>query len=740
MDNRGGVLLEVALPRRNPRDSFIARELFNAWYGIRADQRPFKRRARLSLEVEATRGRIVFRVWSVARWAQYVTDQMRAKYPECRVVVSQESCRESRPRLVRSLRLKRPAEYPIQTQKNYDASDPMAGLLSSMISLHPDERLLLQLICRPLSARRTRSLLRRSIGRRRAGIQEDSRRRRLAEERTRDRSDFEDYQLKAMETKAGENGYQVALRIGAWAPSKRRASLMAGGVIAALAEVSVGSLNGFTPARAPQVWTRWLFQNRLLGWRSRTWLGISELPSLWHFPHENARLPYVAYQPARVIRAPRELGQGDPLDTVCLGVENAVDNGQRIRLRTPDRFRHLYVLGKTGVGKTTLLAQLVLQDAVAGRGAILLDPKGDLVDAVLSHLPKQVASRTLLLDPSRLDRPAALNVLDVDPRRPLEVSLTVDALVSTFIRLYGPEAIGPRTQQLLRQGALVCIANHRPLLEISSILVDDARRAALLRSVPDGPTRQFWLDVYPAWASRQRQEFIAPLLNKLDRFAADAILRPLLGQARSTICFDAYMRDCRLVLIDLNPARVGDENSRLLGQLLLTRIWMARRRAGAEAMPPTFLYCDEFQQIVSPVFEEMLSLGRSHGLAITLAHQYVEQLDDIEPKVEHAVFGNVGNVVSFRVGPASAEVLAGRFQNRFDPDDLQLLDPYEFAGQLVWEGRELEPFSGRTLPFGSGSPEPGRQVRVCSARRLGRPWSVVARELSDDAVVGAARG
>ncbi len=136
----------------------------------------------------------------------------------------------------------------------------------------------------------------------------------------------------------------------------------------------------------------------------------------------------------------------------------------------------------------------------------------------------------------------------------------------------------------------------------------------------------------------------------------------------------------------------------------------------------------------------MLSLGRSHGLAITLAHQYVEQLDDIEPKVEHAVFGNVGNVVSFRVGPASAEVLAGRFQNRFDPDDLQLLDPYEFAGQLVWEGRELEPFSGRTLPFGSGSPEPGRQVRVCSARRLGRPWSVVARELSDDAVVGAARG
>jgi hypothetical protein len=416
-------------------------------------------------------------------------------------------------------------------------------------------------------------------------------------------------------------------------------------------------------------------------------------------------------------------------DRLIIGDREVWGRQRPFGLLPADRARHLYIIGQTGTGKSTLIAELVRQDIEAGAGVALLDPHGDLIDEVLTFVPSRRIDDVILIDTADREWPLALNPFYRVPED--ERPLVAANLVATMKHAWS-DSWGPRLQYILGNavGALLEAPDScRPtMLGVARLLVERPYREQVLHHVQDPRIRSFWREEFDHWPDRQVAEALSPVQNKLGELLANRFVRNILCQWRPSFDLPAVMDRGQVLLVRLSKGTLGEEPANLLGALLVSGIQQAAMRradTAAASRRPFHLYIDEFQNFTTDTFAAALSETRKYGLTLTLAHQYVGQLR--EP-VREAVFGNVGNIVSFRVAGSDADVLA-REMGKFLPAIFRDLNRGEVCASVLEAGEGTEPFRGRTrrsAPVAGGQAE---KVREQSRQRYGRWRKTVERNV-----------
>lgn len=369
---------------------------------------------------------------------------------------------------------------------------------------------------------------------------------------------------------------------------------------------------------------------------------------------------------------------------------------RKFGIKLDDRRRHVYVIGKTGMGKSVLLENMISHDVRAGHGLAVTDPHGDLVEKILDVIPSHRVNDVVYFNPSDVDYPIAFNPLEsVDSKYR---HLVASGLVGVFKKIWA-DSWGPRLEYILRNAILALLEYpNSTLLGIPRILVDKYYRKKVLEKVADPVVRSFWIDEYDNYNEKFRTEAISPIQNKIGQFLSSAIIRNIVGQPKSTINLREIMDGKKILLMNLSKGRVGEDNSALLGAMMITKLQLAamsRIDMPEDERSDFFLYVDEFQNFATESFANILSEARKYRLNLIIAHQYIEQLGDV---VRPAVFGNVGTMIVFRVGAEDAEFLEKEFGPTFMAPDLVALPKYRIYLKLMIDGVTSDPFSAATLP------------------------------------------
>ena len=383
-------------------------------------------------------------------------------------------------------------------------------------------------------------------------------------------------------------------------------------------------------------------------------------------------------------------------EVVPFAITNFRQQQRKFGIKLDDRRRHMYIIGKSGTGKSVLQENMIFTDIRAGNGLAVVDPHGDLVEKVLDLVPSNRVNDVIYFNPSDVDYPIAFNPLEtVDPKYR---HLVASGLVGVFKKIWA-DSWGPRLEYILRNAILSLLEYpSSTLLGITRILVDKYYRKKVLEKVADPVVRSFWIDEYDNYNEKFRTEAISPIQNKIGQFLSSAVIRNIVGQPKSTIDLRKIMDEKKVLLMNLSKGRVGEDNSALLGAMMITKIQLAamsRIDMAEEQRKDFFLYVDEFQNFATESFATILSEARKYRLNLIIAHQYIEQLGDV---VKAAVFGNIGTMVVFRIGADDAEFLEKEFAPIFTETDLVNLPNYHVYLKLMIDGVNSDPFSAVTMP------------------------------------------
>lgn len=365
-------------------------------------------------------------------------------------------------------------------------------------------------------------------------------------------------------------------------------------------------------------------------------------------------------------------------------------------IKTDDRRRHMYVIGKTGMGKTNLLENLAIQDIHNGHGIAFIDPHGDTAEKLIRAIPPHRINDVIYLNPADQDFPIAFNVMEkVDPEFR---HLVASGLVGVFKKIYA-ESWGPRLEYILRNAILALLEfPGSTLLGVTRILVDKSYRARVVEKITDPVVRSFWVDEFSQWNDRVLQEVISPIQNKVGQFISTSLIRNIVGQTTSSFDIRKVMDSQKILIINLSKGRIGEDNGALLGAMIITKIQLAamgRVDIPEDDRKDFYLYVDEFQNFATESFANILSEARKYHLNLILANQYVTQIDE---KVRDAIFGNAGSIISFRVGAMDAEFLEKEFEPVFMMNDIINLPKFQIYLKLMIDGIAGDAFSATTLP------------------------------------------
>lgn len=402
-------------------------------------------------------------------------------------------------------------------------------------------------------------------------------------------------------------------------------------------------------------------------------------------------------------------------------------------IKEKDRAKHVYIIGKTGMGKSTLLENMAIQDIQSGQGLAFIDPHGGTAEKILDYVPEDRIDDVLYFAPFDTDQPVAFNVMEdigADKRH-----LVVSGLMATFKKIW-VDAWSGRMEYILSNTILALLEfPNSTLLGVNRMLSDSDYRDLVVSNVKDASVRAFWVDEFANYNERYMQEAGDAIKNKVGQFTSNPLIRNIIGQPKSSFNIREMMDQKKILIVNLSKGRVGETNMALLGSMLTTRIYIAAMsRADLSApvlgkLPNFFFYVDEFQNFANDTFSDILSEARKYKLNLTIAHQYVEQMEE---DVRNAVFGNVGTTVAFRVGPFDAEMLETIFMPKFTKEDLVNLGFTQIYLTLQIDGVGSQPFSARTLPP-IDLPRVSQKDRVImhSRERFGRPRVTVEKEILD---------
>jgi len=411
-----------------------------------------------------------------------------------------------------------------------------------------------------------------------------------------------------------------------------------------------------------------------------------------------------------------------------LAVTDYRDIRKLFGIKQKNRRGHMYIIGKTGTGKSTLIENMAISDIKNGYGVALIDPHGDMAEEILDYVPKKRIKDVIYFNPADLDYPIAFNPLEKVPKD--FHHLVASGIVSTFKKIWS-ESWGPRLEHILRHALLSLLEYpNSTLLDLPKLLTDKNFRKNVINYITHPQVREFWLSEFDKYSVWLRSEAISPILNKIGQFLISIPLRNIVGQRENTFNLRQAMDKGKILIVNLAKGKIGEDNCSLLGALVVTKIQLAalsRADLPEENRKPFYLYVDEIHSFITLSFADILSEARKYGLNLVLTHQYIEQLDE---RIRAAIFGNVGTIISFRIGAEDAKYLAQEFAPIFNEADLINLPNFHIYLKLMIDGVTSQPFSASTLPPAERNKSYKNKIIDFSRKQFTKPRSSVEREMS----------
>lgn len=532
--------------------------------------------------------------------------------------------------------------------------------------------------------------------------------------------------INAIDNKAKQNLFEVNIRILVSAAADEEAAQILSNVESAFAQFEFPDLNSFYSARPQKRILKNLIYNfsfRLFNKSESIWLSAEELTSVFHFPIIKIETPKVRFVKAKAAAPPAIL----PASGAILGRNQFRNQETTVKLNPLDRRRHLYIIGQTGTGKSYLLRNLIKQDIDGGAGVGVIDPHGDLVEAILGLVPPHRFDDVVLFDPADTEWPSGLNLLEA--ATPQEKDFAIQEMIATFQKLFLAEHLGPIFEHSMRNAMLTLMADETSpgtIVDIPRVFTDPAFIRQLLIKVTDPLVRDFWEKEMLKMTEQYKSEMTGYLVSKVGRFVENSMMRNIIGQSRSSIDFGDIMNNGKILLVNLSKGRIGEINSALLGLIITAKLQMAAfRRAeerNEESRRDFYLYMDEFQNFTTDSIATILAEARKYRLNLVLAHQFIGQLTD---KIRDSVFGNAGSIVSFRVGPEDAKFLVKYFEPVFGEQDLINIDNRHAYAKLLINGATTMPFNIATETSPQSSLDEAEKLRELSRQKYARPRAEV---------------
>ena len=541
--------------------------------------------------------------------------------------------------------------------------------------------------------------------------------------------------IKAISEKISQPVFDVNLRILASAPTQQRAEQILVELQAAFDQFNTTLLNQMKFKKLSGSSLKKLFYRfsfRIFNDKETMTLSSGELAAIFHFPSPQLLTPHIKW--LKVKQAPPP----DNLPEQGLVIGRNIFRGQERVVRTlaDDRRRHFYIIGQTGTGKSVLLQEMIKQDIEQGKGVCLIDPHGDLSEKVLSLIPASRAEDVIYFNPGDVERPLGLNMLDYDPRFPEAKTFVVNEMIEIFEKLYNLKALGfggPVFEQYMRNALLLVMEDPESgntLIEIPKVLADAEFRKHKLSRCKNIVVKNFWeLEAEKAGGEAALANMVPYITSKMNIFIANDLVRPIISQQKSAFNLREIMDQSKILIVNLSKGKLGDINSYLLGMIIVGKILIAsfsRADLPEEKRRDFYLYIDEFHNVTTQTITAALAEARKYRLNMVFGHQFIGQLDE---ETRKAIFGNVGSILAFRVGPDDAKYLITEFEPVFDEEDLVNLDNYNAALRLLIKGETSKPFNIVTYPPTKGNEKIANLIKEYSRIKYGRDRAKVEEEL-----------
>lgn len=673
----------IKIPQNNTRTAAAFADVFNQLHEALGGER-------VSFELVATGQNIAFCFSANPTTAEVVIGQIYAIAPDSFISeVKDFTRRDVGPEssfLSSEITLTRTDLFPLKDYQSFDG-DSLAGLLSILSQCAPGEIVVVQIVVQPerdtwfhhlrLNLRKRVNQLRQLFRVKywfKHGIARSFR--------------------EKIQEKISGRLFRTNIRLGVFALSaKLSPEIRLKAAVGAMSSFNTLDLNRLRFGRVRSREDLARFQRRAL--QKGYLLSTKELAAIFHLPREN-EVPNIVHVLSKKEAPPPALPTGQASSEISsFGLTNFRGQQVPFGIKRNDRRRHLYIVGKSGSGKSKLLELLIRNDILTGQGVGVLDPHGDLVDNILTFIPKERVADVVIFDPSDLNYPASFNPLEQVPEH-LKMRVTI-GFIEIFKKLFGTNW-SPRLEHVLRHTTLALLDSPgTTVLSILKMLSDKTYRQAIVRNIQDNVVKNFWVNEFAGWSEKFDNEAITPLLNKVGQFVATNMIRNIVGQPTNLFRFREFMDNRKIVLMKISKGILGEENASLLGAIAITKIYqaaMSRADIPEDKRVGFYFYVDEFHNFATNTFGEILSEARKYHLNLTIANQFLGQLDDA---MRTTVFGNVGSMVSFRLGGEDGAMMAAEFTPRFSPRDIINLGVREFCMKMSIDGEIKEAFSGQTL-------------------------------------------
>jgi len=723
-------LIHIVVPKDNDKKELSAEQMFASLHGILRPtgelQQESKLQDHISFEIVSINQIIHFYVWVPTELKDFVESQIYAQYPTVQINSVKEDYTKQdftgKKIYETEITLTKDEIFPIRTFLTFEV-DPLAGLTTVLASMTENEQMWIQFLMEPVDdSWHTKSLkyIDEVVNGKKEGVFDNLGKKALkaplfaakalsvppsvekANAKPGSKPELSPGQTTintAVETKAQKLGFAMKIRAIYVGENDMIAKQRIQALVGGFKQFNTINLNGFTNTSIVTG------ENALQEYRERKFddpgyvLNIEEMASLYHLPHTSVETPGVAYTSTKVGQPPSNLpmtSNTPPENLSLFGTTTFRQGNAKFGIKREDRMRHLYIIGKSGVGKSFLLNLLTLSDVFHNKGFAVVDPHGDYAQDIMRFIPEHRINDVVYFNPADGDFPVAFNPMEVmDINRRNNVA---SEIVGVLKKMFG-DSWGPRLEHILRYTLLALLETpNTTLLGIVRMLTDKKYRNEIIANVKDPVVKAFWINEFASWNEKFASEAVAPVLNKVGAFTANPLIRNVLGQEKSSFNIRKIMDEGKILIVDLSRGKIGEDNASILGSLIITKIQLdAMSRAdipNIEDRIPFYLYVDEFQNFATESFAVILSEARKYGLYLTVANQYIAQMPE---EVRDAVFGNVGSMISFRVGADDANYLSKYFEPVFEPLDLVNLDKQNIYVSMSIDGQTSLPFSAKTL-------------------------------------------
>ncbi len=745
----------------------ITETFFSAIAGLKGERGIKKwfmgRNDHIAFELVVHNGLIYFYIATPVRYRQLIEQQIHAQYPYAQIdemldynIFSKESA------IVGAyLTASRKSVFPFKTYKTLD-SDPLSAILNVLARIREqNSSAAVQLVIRSAHKRwRRRGVMivrevkkgkkfehvahQWAITRIFREIWESMNQQKKKNMESRNHyviSAMEEDMLKGIEQKLSKGGMEVVIRLLSVSDTAEAARMNLENLVHAFHQYSLYRYGNTFTAMIPRKQSLLIqdFIYRTFHERRDMVLNTEEMASLWHLPLHSTEAPNIKWMTGRRAAPPVNM----PRDGLLLGHIPYRGTDTPVYIKNSDRRRHLYIIGKSGSGKSVLIANLAIQDIQQGEGVCVVDPHGDLIESILHHIPKERADDVVLFEPADMERPMGLNMLEaktVDQK-----DFAVQEMISIFYKLFPPEMIGPLFEHNMRNVMLTLMADiNEPgtIIDIPRMFTDDDYVKVYLKKLKDPVVRSFWEKEMAKTSDFHKSEMLGYLISKVGRFVENEMMRNIMGQQKSGFDFREIMDSQKILLVNLAKGKVGEVNAKLLGLIVVAKLQMAalaRADLPEEDRKDFYLYIDEFQNFITDSISTILSEARKYRLDLIIAHQYMGQLlseKDKKTDVRDAVLGNVGTMCIGRIGPEDAEVLAKEFQPTFGFYDLLNPPSFSYYTKLLVDNEVTKPFNMQGYPPRRGNPALGEAIRQLSRLKYGRDRRIVEHEILERSQLG----